>query len=126
MVVTALRAGDGVIGEYLRYAEQGATPPPDRRPDDAWTAAVAAELRRAGLPVRCGYPVGAWHVDLCVGESATTIGLTTRPHPDGPEAHRQRQRALTHAGWRLVDAYPSRWDRDPVRAALDLSRLAAG
>lgn len=34
---------------------------------------------------------------------------------------RARQQSLTRAGWRLVDAYPSRWNGDPVRAALELT-----
>jgi hypothetical protein len=120
IVVTSLADGaDGLVADYLAFSAQ---PPP--RPGGAgtgheWTAALAAELRRAGLAVRGDYPVGRWRVDLCVGEGGEALGLATRVHPDGPAAHRARHRSLSRAGWRLVDAFASRWGGDPVRAALD-------
>lgn len=76
-------------------------------------------MRRAGFPVRCDYPVGRHRVDLCVGEGGSAVGLSTRVHPEGIGAHRSRHLALTRAGWRLVDAYASRWGGDAVRAVLD-------
>ena len=88
---------------------------------DGWTALLAGELRRAGLPVRAGYPVGRWRVDLCVGEDADAVGLICEVHPDGVREHVERQRALLRAGWRLHDAFASRWSGDAVRAALELA-----
>jgi hypothetical protein len=113
------RASDGLVGDYLAFSDAAPPAPEAADPDHEWTAALATELRRAGLLVRCDYPVGHWRVDLCVGEGAGAIGLTTRIHPAGVAAHRARQRSLTRAGWQLVDAYASRWAGDPVRAALD-------
>jgi hypothetical protein len=43
-------------------------------------------------------------------------------HPDGPVAHIRRERALRRAGWRLLDAFPSRWSDNPAAAALELGR----
>lgn len=117
IVVSRLTAPDGLIGEYLAYAAAGPAPPPSGTPAGGWVAALAAELARVGLPVHCDYPVGRWVVDLCVGEA---VGLICRVHPDGPAAHRDRQLTLSRGGWRLHDAYPSRWGGDAVRAALDL------
>lgn len=122
-VVTSLRAPNGLVGDYLAYADR---PPAGPEPDPAtgWTAALARELRRLGVPVRPGYPVGRWRVDLCVGPSATAVGLICAVHPDGVAAHVERQRTLARAGWRLHDVFASRWADDPIRAALDLtSRL---
>jgi len=42
-------------------------------------------------------------------------------HPDGVDAHLERQNTLRRAGWRLMDAFASRWADDPVRAALDIA-----
>lgn len=120
VVVTSLQdSAEGLVADYLAFSAHPPPPPGGAEPDHAWTAALAAELRRAGVPVRCDYPVGRWRVDLCVGDGRSAIGLTTRVHPDGPPAHRARHLSLARAGWRLADAYASRWGGDPVRAALD-------
>jgi hypothetical protein len=116
-VVTGLSAPAGIVAEFLAYSEK----PPEGvagGPVGAWPAALAAEFARLGTPARTGYPVGPWTVDVCVGER----GFVTDVHPDGPDAHIERQRALRAAGWQLVDAFASRWSGDAVRAALELSR----
>jgi hypothetical protein len=59
-------------------------------------------------------------VDVCLGAGEDAVGLICAVHPDGPAAHLERQRTLARAGWRLVDAFPTRWDGDPGRAAVDL------
>jgi hypothetical protein len=42
-------------------------------------------------------------------------------HPDGPAAHIARHRAVTAAGWRILDGFPSRWTSDAPRAAAALA-----
>jgi hypothetical protein len=125
-VVTSLRSPPGgIVGDYLSHAERGASPVVGtaEKPgsDDAWTAGLAGELRRAGRVVRAGYPVGSWRVDLCLDEGDGAVGLITAVHPDGVGAHVDRQRALLSAGWRLVDAFASRWSGEHARAAVELS-----
>ncbi|HET6214687.1 MAG TPA: AAA domain-containing protein, partial [Micromonosporaceae bacterium] len=123
IVVTSLGSVEGLVGDFLRYAEQppaGSGPPED--PPAGWIAALAAELRRSGLTVQCGYPVGNWRVDLCVGTGDAAAGLLCSVHPEGVDQHVERQRTLLRAGWRLYDAFPSRWSGDPIRAALELAR----
>ncbi|WP_229791803.1 AAA domain-containing protein [Micromonospora fulviviridis] len=119
-VVTSLRSPEGLVGDYLAYAGR---PPvaPDAEPVTGWTADLAEELRRLGLPVRPGYPVGRWRVDLCVGTDAEAVGVVCAVHSEGVAAHLERQRTLTRAGWRLHDVFASRWADDPIRAALDLA-----
>ncbi|SBT42469.1 AAA domain-containing protein [Micromonospora auratinigra] len=122
-VVTSLHAAEGLVGDYLDHAGRPPAPPAPE-PVTGWAAALAEELRRLGLPVRPGYPVGRWRVDLCVGADADAVGVLCGVHPDGPAAHVERQRTLARAGWRLHDVFASRWADDPIRAALDLaSRL---
>jgi hypothetical protein len=121
LVLTSLTAPDGLLGEYLRY---GATPPaapPDAVPVLAWPAELAAELRGIGRPVHTGYPVGRSSVDLCLGDGDAAVGLLCALHPDGPAAHVERQRTLARAGWTLRDAFPTRWDGNPARGAIELA-----
>jgi hypothetical protein len=120
VVVTALTGADGLVGDYLRYAA-GPPQPAEPGPAEGWTAELGAELARLGVPARTGYPVGAWRIDLCAGPAERPVAVLCGVHPDGPEAHLARQRALARAGWRLVDAFPSRWHGDPRRAALEVS-----
>ena len=130
IVTTSLGSdGKGLFGAYLRYADRGPQPPACAPPEDRWTGALAEGLAAAGLDVRTSYPVGPWTVDLVVGNGDTAVGLETRVHPDGPLEHMTRRLALGGLGWRLTDAYPSRWDGDAARAAVelagDLASLAA-
>ncbi|WP_200207438.1 AAA domain-containing protein [Micromonospora coerulea] len=123
-VVTSLRAPEGLVADYLAYAARPPAAAPDAGRAVGWTAELAEELRRLGVPVRPEYPVGRWRLDLCVGADADAVGVICGVHPDGVAAHVERQRTLLRAGWRLVDVFASRWSDDPIRAALDLtSRL---
>jgi hypothetical protein len=118
IVVTALQNPGGLIDDFLTYA--AAPPRPAHAPPDAakgWPAHLGRELAESGIPVRADYPVGRWTVDLCAADT----GLVCRVHPDGPHAHIERQRTLLRAGWHLHDAFPTRWNGDATRAALDLA-----
>ena len=110
-----------LLGSFLEYASHGPRRPTSRRPVDEWTSSLASELSAAGLSVRSGYPVGCWTLDLVVGDGHTARSLETRVHPDGPRAHIDRRLQLLRGGWHVVDAFPSRFDRDPVRAAVALT-----
>jgi len=124
VVVTSLAASEGIVGDYLTHS--GSPPrlpaldPAAGGPDD-WAGRLAAELAAAGVPVRAGYPVGRWTVDLCAGTGADAVALLCRVHPDGVAVHVERQRTLLRAGWRAWDAFASRWAGDPVHAALELA-----
>ncbi|MEJ2852662.1 MULTISPECIES: AAA domain-containing protein [unclassified Saccharothrix] len=120
-LVTSATRPVGLVGAYLRHAGVPPTETEGAEPSDEWTARLAEALRAAGHAVRTGYPVGEWRLDLVVGEGITAVAVETRPHPDGVEAHLARWRALHGAGWRVHDAFPSRFDRDPVRAAVGLA-----
>ncbi|GGU24754.1 AAA domain-containing protein [Lentzea flava] len=121
-VITSAASPPGLIGEYLRHADVPPTETAGVAPSDEWTAALARELTTAGLTVRTGYPVGQWRVDLVVGEKDDAVAVETRPHPEGARAHLARWRALTHAGWRVHDAFGSRFGHDPARAAVELAQ----
>ncbi|MFC3742466.1 AAA domain-containing protein [Paractinoplanes deccanensis] len=121
VVVTALDTSDGLLGEFFAYASgglPGAAKPADRTD---WAGELAAELERLGVEVRPGYEVGPWVIDLCAGE----LGVLCGPHPGGAQKHLERQAALHRAGWRLMDAFASRWQGDPRRAALEISAAVA-
>jgi hypothetical protein len=123
VVVTSLTpdTAHGLLGDYLAYASRGPAPARDGEPPSGWAGALAAELRRAGVPARLAYPVGRWTVDISAGEGAAAVGLICAVHPNGIDAHVRRQLFLARAGWRLRDAFASRWGGDPVQAALTLA-----
>ncbi len=120
IVVTALDDETGLLGDFFEYA---ATPlhGSEMSALEGWTESLATELRRLEVITRPAYAVGRWTIDLCLGPPENPIGVLTGPHPDGPEAHLARRRALTQAGWRLRDGFASRWGSDPRRAALELA-----
>ena len=117
VVLTSRPAPPGLVGDYLRYADAPPTPPADTERPAGWAGELAEHLGRLGHRVRAGYRSGRWTIDLVVGE----LGLFCAVHPDGADAHIARHEELTRAGWRLTDAFPSRWSGDPVKAALDLA-----
>ncbi|MCE7000201.1 AAA domain-containing protein [Saccharothrix sp. S26] len=124
-VVTSAARPVGLLGEYLRHAEVPPTETEGVAPADEWTRRLAAELTALGLAPRTGYPVGQWRVDLVVGDRRSAVAVDTRPHPDGVAAHVARWRALRGAGWRVHDAFPSRFAHDPARAAVELAQELA-
>lgn len=113
----------GLLSDYLRWAEQPPGPPASVTPTDEWTRRLLGVLVDAGVPVRSGYPVGRWLVDLVVGDGASARAVTTRVHPDGITAHVHRHLALHRAGWQQAEAFPTDHDGDPVATALALREL---
>jgi hypothetical protein len=113
--------GTGLLSDYLRWAERGPQPAPDRPAEDAWTIALAEGLAAAGLAVRTGYSVGPFTLDLLVGGASDAMAVETRVHPLGPAEHVRRRTTLAQLGWRLRDAYPSRWGGDAATAAVELA-----
>jgi hypothetical protein len=120
-VVCSARRPVGLVGEYLRHAENPPIETAGADPEDTWTARFAAELSGLGLTVRAGYPFGLRRLDLVVGTRESAVAVETRVHPDGASAHLATWRALQGAGWRVHDAFPSRFEHDPVRAAIGLA-----
>ena len=123
IVVTSLPIDTtGLTGDYLRYAAHPLAPWSEAPADEesgSWRDELAHELGRYGT-VRIDYPVGQWHLDLCVGQGGSTRLIECAVSADGVEAHVDRRLALMRLGWDVVDGFPSRWDGNPARAALDL------
>jgi hypothetical protein len=122
VVVTSLRdPGDGILADFLAHAERPPIPASPEPADAPWVTALAAELVRQGVTVRCGYRVGDDVLDLVVGDGADARAVDCRVHPGGVAAHLACRRALHRAGWRVAEAWASHCDHDVVRAALELS-----
>jgi hypothetical protein len=113
----------GLIEQYLVHAEQPPGPPDDGPCRTPWVEALARELRAAGVPVRTGYPVGRFTLDLVVGDGAGAVAVDAAVEEAGTGAHVARRRLLASQGWRVVDGYPTRWDGDPTRAAVELAGM---
>ena len=123
VVLSSLRAPAGLLADYLAYGNAPPKPSIAAVDPGGWPGELAAQLRRLGWTVRPAYRSGRWTVDLVVGEGAEAFGLVCGVHPDGVDAHLARWSELIRSGWRLVEAYPSRWGGDPVRAALEVAPL---
>lgn len=126
LVVTALdppsvSSPAGLVDAFLAHARRPLAPPPEPPAPSDWVAALADEVRSNGLEAQVGYQVGRWVVDLCVGKDGEAVAIEAGVHPDGVGAHVGRHRALARTGWRVVDGYPSRWEGDAARAALDIT-----
>lgn len=122
VVVTSLHdAGDGIIADFLAHAGRPPVPLPLEPAESPWVTALAAELERQGTTVRCGYRVGDDVLDLVIGDGDGAVAVDCRVHPDGVAAHIACRRALRRSGWRVAEAWASRYDHDAVRAALELS-----
>ena len=120
VVLTSETESGGLLGDYLTWAGTPPSPPGGGAPASRWSDALGAELARAGHVVSHRYPVGTWEVDLVVGEGDSAVGIECGVHPDGSDAHIERHLTLTAAGWRLIDAFPSRWSGHAARAAVEL------
>ncbi len=106
-----------LLRAYLRHAEQGPDFHPDRAPQPGWTAELYAALQPFDVRVVADYPVGPFSIDLVVGRGEAALGVETRVDPSGVAAHMERHLALRRAGWRLLDAFQSRWLARPEAAA---------
>lgn len=123
VVHSLVTPGRGLIGQYLHHADHPPAAASDG-PADGWTAVLAEELRRSGLRCRAAYPVGRWTVDLCLGDDGDAVAIECRVHPAGPGPHLERHLQLQHLGWRILEGWSSRFDADPVRAAIVLATEA--
>ncbi len=112
----------GLLADYLRHAEHAPLGADGNGSADKWTADVLNEVRQFGHPAVAGYPVAGWSVDIAVGEKELAIGVETRVHPSGPEAHIEQHLALRRAGWSMTDAFESKWFTDAEGAAQMLSK----
>jgi len=110
-----------LLADYINHGERGPAAPECAGPGDDWTAGLHGGLQRAGLRARAGYPVGHWTLDLVVGDGQGAVCFETRVHPDGAEAHTRRRLGLMELGWTVRDAFPSRFDGDSARAAVELA-----
>jgi hypothetical protein len=109
VLVSADPPKGGLVDEYLIHARTPPGAPRPVGPGSDWSAAIAAELTSAGLPVTTSYPTGRHAVDICLSDPARSVGIECEVHPDGAEAHIQRHLDLRRAGWDLFEAYRSRW-----------------
>jgi hypothetical protein len=125
VVLSSLENPTGLLADYLAYGAEPLKPATAADDPAGWPGELAAQLRRLGWTVRPAYRSGRWTVDLAVGVGETAFGLVTGVHPDGSAAHVARWTELSRAGWRLVEAFPSRWAGDPVRAALEVAPLSS-
>jgi hypothetical protein len=125
VVTTEAPRRAGLLTRFLAHADRAPAPMPDLGADDPWTRALADELARADIATRAGYALGPWTLELVLDDPDEAIVFETCVAEGDPQRHLARHQALAGLGWRFVEAYPTRWDHDVARAALDLPDLIA-
>ena len=123
VVVTSNAKPPGLAGEYVRWAEPLTDLVDDVELSNPWIQRVAGALRDAGVPVRVGYRVGRYVVDVVAGEGEQAIAVECVPHVDGPTAHIDRAMQLRRMGWKTADAYQSKWHDRLPEFAIGLAQL---
>lgn len=121
-------AGAGLLGRYLRHADEPPTPRRTRVHATGWTERVAREIEQhSGVRVITDYEVAGETIDIVVGEGADAFGIETEVHPRGAARHVERRLALRRAGWDLVSFHRSScYGKEEEAIATLLSRVARG
>ncbi len=115
-------APEGLMGDYLRAAQQPPTPPPDAPVDDEWVNLLAADLRVGGAVVRVGYRVGRHVIDLVVGDGDRAIGIDARIEPAGTPTQLVRRLELHELGWTILDVPEGEWSLQRAAAVSEILR----
>lgn len=108
-VLTSSPNPPGLAGEYIRWTEPLVDLVRDAEVTDPWVLRVAEALRAERIPVRLGYRVGRYVLDLVAGEAHQAVAIECTLHPDGVDAHIDRGLMLRRTGWRTADAFENRW-----------------
>jgi hypothetical protein len=106
----------GLLRDYLRHAARPPRLSETTSMPRGWVGSLAERLEGYGLRVVPDYPVAGYTVDLAVGEGDEAVGVECGVHPNGADAHIARHLALRRAGWRMLDAFESRWLANPDAA----------
>ncbi len=111
----------GLAGEYLRHAD-----PLSRQQETVahrrlWPARVASALADTGLDFWPNYYVGKHRLDFALVKDGKPTALIVEPHPEGAQAHAERELVLRRLGWVPRDAFESRWGERLGELAVTLS-----
>ncbi len=109
-IVTSNPTPPGLAGEYVKWEVPLVDLVRDEGSADPWVLRVADTLRAAGIPVRTGYRVGRYVVDLVAGEGKHAVAIDCTLHADGVDAHIDRALMLRRTGWRTADCFVEKWE----------------
>jgi hypothetical protein len=109
-----------LLAQYLAAVDQPPGPPAPSDTDPIWADSVLDDLQHQGVTLYRSYPVGRHVIDAAVSVPGRNTALLFNVHRDGPDAHVERQLALRHGGWQVIEALPSRWAERPAELTIDL------
>jgi hypothetical protein len=116
-----------LLAGYLAAVDQPPGPPSPSYAAPSWSDPVLDDLERQGFVLYRNYPVGRHVLDAAALVGGRNAALIFNVHNDGIEAHIDRQLALRHGGWIVIESFPSRWSERLAELALDLiARLRPG
>lgn len=142
ILLTGAPPAGGLLATYLEQAESTATPTGEsrraavttrptgrsRRADEtggagAWTRRVAEGLTSVGLDATTGYATGRHAVDVVLIRPTVNgddVAFDCEVLDGDPAAHIDRHLALRRGGWKVRDAYASRWQHRLGELLVDL------
>ena len=122
-VITSFDANDlpaGLLRYYMDY-EKGYEKSVDKGyAKRVWTSKLEEMLKGSDRRVIVDYATGDHVIDLVVGTGDKAIAVETAVHSEGPEKHFERREALEKAGWRVVEAFQSKWNLEEAQLAVML------
>lgn len=120
LIYSADPPADSTLAEFIAESDSPPGRPRPRGTAAAWTQSIAADLTRAGLDAAVSYPSGRHVVDIAIGGCDRPIAIECTVHPDGPDAHIERHLALVRAGWKIFEAFESKWGDLQADLVVDL------
>ena len=93
-----------LLAGYLAAVDQPPGPPAIKGPTRCWADSIIDDLERQGVVLYRSYPVGRHVLDAATMVAGRNTALIFDVHEDGPEAHIERELALQHAGWQVVES----------------------
>lgn len=115
IVVTSNASPPGVAGNYVKWADEFSPKDLDTSLVNPWIQRVAQALELFDIPVRTGYRVGRYVIDIVAGTDTNAIAIDCHVSANHVTEHIDRAMLLRRAGWRTADAYESKWSEEPER-----------
>ncbi len=109
-----------LLAGYLAAVDEPPGPPASCRTVPSWADSVLDDLQQQGVRLYRGYPVGRHVIDAVTSVGGRNVALLFNVHHDGPDAHIERQLALRHGGWQVIESLPSRWAERPAELVIEL------
>ena len=126
-MITSIKREDlpsGLLRSYIDHSDGYTRSVDSGHTKRVWASTLEEMIAVSGCRVLSDYVTGDHVIDLVVGEGRNAIAVETAVHPEGPERHLERRQALEKAGWKVVEAFQSKWNLEEAEIAIKLMETA--